>query len=81
LYYRSAGKIYAISLAPDGSVGGRPQLVYDKPFGQGTYDAPDYTVCPDGRLLLVEPSERGPKVDQIHILLNWYDLPQIRDAR
>ena len=54
-------------------------LVYDKEFGQSDFDLADYTVAPDGRIILIEPSERGPKVDHINVILNWHRLLDSRD--
>jgi serine/threonine protein kinase/WD40 repeat protein len=81
LYFRTPGEIYAALIADDGTVTGKPELIYDKPFGQSDFDLPDYTAAPDGRLLIVEPSERGPKVSQIHVILNWYNLPEVRAGK
>jgi hypothetical protein len=75
IYFRNKGKLYAAAFSPaEGATGRRPTLEYDHKFGQGNFDLPDYTVAPDGRLLLVEPSERAPTAPQINVLLNWPTL-------
>ncbi len=73
LYYRAKNRLYALPLDPDtGAPAARPAVVYDKPFGQCDFELNDYTIDPQGRLLIVEPSERGPKVHQINVVLNWW---------
>jgi hypothetical protein len=34
----------------------------------------DYTVAPDGRPFIVEPSERRPGVTHLCVVTNWYQL-------
>jgi hypothetical protein len=75
LYFRSKGKLYSAGFSPDeGPTGGRATLEYDRKFGQSDFDLPDYTVAPDGRLLLVEPSDRAPTASSITVVLNWPSL-------
>ena len=75
IYFRNKGKLYAVPFSPtEGASGRRPTLEYDRKFGQSDFDLPDYTVAPDGRLLLVESSERAPTASQITVLLNWPSL-------
>jgi Tol biopolymer transport system component len=81
LFYRTRDGVFAVSVAGDGTVTDKPQPIYSKLFGQSDFDLPDYTAAPDGRLLIVEPSERGPKVAQINVLLNWYNQPGIHATR
>jgi len=51
----------------------RPIVVYDRDFGQSDVDLSDYTVAPDGRILLIETSERGAKATHVNVMLNWYE--------
>jgi hypothetical protein len=75
IYYRGRGGLFSIPVSPtDGSAAGTATLVYGKRFGQSDYELPDYTVAPDGRLLIVEGSERGPKVNEVTVVTNWYGL-------
>jgi Tol biopolymer transport system component len=75
IYFRNKSKLYAVPFSPtEGASGKRPTLEYDHKFGQSDFDLPDYTVAPDGRLLLVEPSERAPTASEIKVLLNWPTL-------
>ncbi|HLL90852.1 MAG TPA: hypothetical protein VK324_16240, partial [Tepidisphaeraceae bacterium] len=75
VYYRARGKLYATTIDPaTGGVVYRGRLVYDRPFGQSSFEMPDYTVHPDGRLLLVEPTPAGPGVAQVNVIVNWHEL-------
>jgi hypothetical protein len=75
LYYRTPVGIHMIQIDPaDGSTVDRPKLVYGKPFGQSDTNLIDYDVAADGRMLIVERSERAPKATEIQIILNWYQL-------
>jgi len=75
LYFRAGGKLHAVTVdLADGSVIARPPPIYAGVFGQTAFDMPDYTAHPDGRLLLIEQSERGPSVSQINVILNWHRL-------
>jgi serine/threonine protein kinase/dipeptidyl aminopeptidase/acylaminoacyl peptidase len=75
LYYRHKDTLYSIPLsANDGNPAGRASVVYTGRFGQSDYEMPDYTVAPDGRVLLIELSERGPSVSSMNVVLNWYEV-------
>ena len=61
VYFRNKGKLYAVPFSPTEAPPGSPTLEYDRKFGQSNFDLPDYTVAPDGRLLLVSrASTRRP---------------------
>jgi eukaryotic-like serine/threonine-protein kinase len=73
LYFRRDQKLWSVPLdLESGSTAGRPSIECDRDFGQSDFELSDYTIAPDGRTLLVEPSERGPRVSAVHVLLNWY---------
>jgi len=72
LYYRGKGGIYLAPIAPNWTDGSRPALVCRRPFGQSHANLADYAVAPDGRLLVVEPSDRGPTVSRFTVVLNWH---------
>src|SRR5690606_30662713 len=74
LYYRTSEGLMSVEIGEDGRATTRPRVVYDKPFGQSDPLAYDYTVAPDGRILIVEPSERRPSVDHMRIINNWRAL-------
>lgn len=74
LYYRGKDGLFAAQVAPNWTGESRPRRIYRPRFGQSDVDLPDYTVAPDGRLLVVEPTERGPRVSHINYVLNWYEL-------
>jgi Tol biopolymer transport system component len=74
LYYVSTRGLLSVSLTPEGTVLGQPTVVYDKPFGQSDPIAREYTIAPDGRPLVVEPSERRPTVSHLKVITNWHRL-------
>lgn len=81
LYFRNNGKLWLLQIdtetgLPQRAAGAppRPMLVLNRDFGQSDLDSADYTVMSDGRLLLIEPSEREAKVEQIRVILNWHRL-------
>jgi Tol biopolymer transport system component len=72
LYYRSSDALYMAPVSPeDGQITGPATVVYHERFGQSDEDLLDYAVAPDGRLLLVAPSEKPTSVQHIVVLLNW----------
>ena len=52
----------------------RPTTVYSGRFGQADYHMSDYAVAPDGKLLLIEPSERGAIASHLNVVLNWHEI-------
>lgn len=74
LYFRKQQKLWSAPISlEDGSVTGPPEVVYDRDFGQSDFQLGDYAVAPDGRILVVEPSESGPRVSNLHVVLHWYN--------
>ena len=74
LYYVAPQGLVSVSIASGGTVTDRPTVVYNKPFGQSDPIARNYAIAPDGRPLIVEPSERRPTVSNIRVITNWYRL-------
>jgi eukaryotic-like serine/threonine-protein kinase len=74
LYFIRQGTICKVGITTDGAVNGQPVVVYDKPFGQSDPISRSYTVAPDGRLLIIEPSETSPRVSHLRAITNWYTL-------
>ena len=74
LYYRGKNALYLAPIATNWADGSRPAIVSHRQFGQSDSDLGDYAVAPDGRLLVVEPSERGPMATQVTVVLNWQQL-------
>ena len=56
LYFIAAQALVSVSITSGGTVASQPAVVYDKPFGQSDPIARDYSIAPDGRPLIVEPS-------------------------
>jgi hypothetical protein len=74
LYFIASQGLVSVSVSSGGTVTGKPAVVYDKPFGQSDPIARDYAVAADGRILIVEPSERRPTVSHLQVIANWYRL-------
>jgi len=74
LYYVTSQGLLSVSITTDGTITGKPIVVYDKPFGQSDPIARNYAIAPDGRPLIVEPSERRPTVSNLRVITNWYQL-------
>jgi Tol biopolymer transport system component len=74
LYYRGKAGLYLAPIAPNWADGSRPALVCRKPVGQSDADLSTYAVAPDGRVLVIEPSGRGPTVTRATVVLNWHQL-------
>jgi serine/threonine-protein kinase len=74
LYFIAARGLVSVTVAPNGAISGRPVVVYDKPFGQSDPIARDYAIAPDGRPLIVEPSERRPTLSHFRVITNWHRL-------
>ena len=47
-------------------------------FGQSDVDLSDFTVAPDGRILVIEPSQDGPGLSNLRVVLNWWVLLERR---
>ncbi len=74
LYFVAPQGLVSVSIASGGTVTGKPTVVYDKPFGQSDPIAREYAIAPDGRPLIVEPSERRRTVSHLQVIANWYRL-------
>lgn len=75
LYFRKGAAILAAPLDPDTAAPrAAPAVAWEGNFGQSDNDMTDYTVAPDGRLLLVEPSEQGPQIGHMRVIVNWHEL-------
>jgi Tol biopolymer transport system component len=82
LYYRHKGALNSIPISPtDGNPAGRAAVIYTGRFGQADFEMPDYTVAPDGKVLLIELSDRGPTVSSMNVVLNWYETVGPKPAR
>lgn len=81
LYYRRQGMLWSVPISTtEGTTTGKPTLVYSGRFGQADYHMSDYAVAPDGRILLIEPSEKGPVVSHLNVVLNWHQLVAPRNG-
>ncbi len=53
----------------------RPRKLFEGSYAHGDFDQPDYDVSPDGRFLMVEPTEASEPT-RIMVVLNW--LPRLQ---
>jgi serine/threonine protein kinase/Tol biopolymer transport system component len=74
LYFVVPQGLSSVSITSGGTVTSKATIVYDKPFGQSDPIARNYAIAPDGRPLIVEPSERRPTVSHLCVITNWYSL-------
>ena len=74
LYFVTPQGLVSVSIGSGGTVTNKPTVVFDKPFGQSDPIARDYAIAPDGRPLIVEPSERRPTVSHLRVITNWHRL-------
>jgi hypothetical protein len=51
---------------------GRPQSLFESPFGKGSIDAANYDVTQDGqRFLMVQIDRQSSTSTIFHVLINW----------
>ena len=74
LYFVAPEGLVSVNIKSGGTVTGKPTVIYDRPFGQSDPIARDYAIAPDGRPLIVEPSERRPTVSHLRVITNWHRL-------
>jgi hypothetical protein len=74
LFFIAPQGLVSVAVSDAGVPTGRPAIAYDKPFGQSDPIARDYTIAPDGRPFIIEPSERRPGVTHLCVVTNWYQL-------
>ncbi len=75
LYYRQGSHIMAVPIDLDtGEPAATARIVWTGTFGQPDPDLTSYAVAPDGRILLIEQSNRGHVADHLHVILNWPQL-------
>jgi serine/threonine protein kinase/Tol biopolymer transport system component len=73
LIFRSGSSLLTVDInKDDGTAMGRSSIIYNRRFGQADFDLASYTTAPDGKLLLIEPSEKTVPVNQINVIVNWF---------
>jgi serine/threonine-protein kinase len=73
LFYRSDKKMMLVPvMLSDNIRTAKPQILFEKSFGQGTIDTANYDITPDQeRFLMVSEGERGSAPSALHVLVNW----------
>jgi serine/threonine protein kinase/Tol biopolymer transport system component len=71
LFYRRGGAVFGVPIdTHHGFSAGKPAVLF-----QGTYvrNVLDYDVAPDGRFLMMKPSDAELAPPELHVVLNWID--------
>jgi Tol biopolymer transport system component len=74
LFYRQGDRMMEVRLAGGGAdlQAGRPQALFESPFGKGSIDAANYDVTQDGqRFLMVQNDQQSSTSTMFHVLINW----------
>ncbi len=74
LYYVVNQKLVVVGINSDAMVSGQPKTVYSQPFGQSDPIGKNLTMAPDGRVIVIEPSESRPSINHLRVITHWYDL-------
>jgi Tol biopolymer transport system component len=75
LFYRSGDKMMAVDVTtqPAFSVG-KPKMLFQGPYVPTPFTFPNYDVSPDGRrFLMIKESEQASSLNQINVVLNWFE--------
>jgi Tol biopolymer transport system component len=74
LFYRNGNRVMAVDITADQTfTSGTPKLLFEGPYHWSTTISTDYDVAPDGRFLMIKPTEQGQAVTQINVVLNWFE--------
>jgi eukaryotic-like serine/threonine-protein kinase len=74
LFYRSGPRLFAVSVdTTHGFVAGKPALLFERPYFADFDNGFDYDVAPDGRFLMIKPSEEEQAPPRLHVVANWVD--------
>jgi hypothetical protein len=76
LFYRSRTRVFAIPVdITHGFSAGKPVVLFEGPYvvGGNVGGGLDYDVAPDGRFLMIKPTEEEKAPPHLNIVLNWID--------
>ena len=76
LFYRSGNKMMVVDVeTKSGFSAGKPRMLFDAAsYSPTPATATNYDVSPDGRFLMLKPSEQqGQAATQINVVLNWFE--------
>jgi hypothetical protein len=61
------------AVPPGAALPGKPARLFPDPFLVSVPGLPNYDVAPDGRFLMVAPTEAGASAPAIHVVLDWFE--------
>jgi eukaryotic-like serine/threonine-protein kinase len=76
LFYRFRTRVFAVPVdTTRGFSAGKPVVLFEGPYvvGGGSVGGLDYDVAPDGRFLMIKPTEEEQAPPRLNIVLNWID--------
>ena len=74
LFYRSGNRVMAVDITGGQTFSaGTPKLLFEGPYHWSVTISVDYDVAPDGRFLMIKPTEQALALTQINVVLNWFE--------
>jgi serine/threonine-protein kinase len=75
LFYRNRDKMMAVQITTQPAfLPGKPRILFEGAYVPTPRSFPDYDVSPDGqRFLMLKTTERSQGLDQINVVLNWFE--------
>jgi len=74
LFYRIGPRMFAVAVdTTRGFVAGKPVLLFERPYYIDQDNGFDYDVAPDGRFLMIKPSEEEQTPPPLYVVANWID--------
>ena len=76
LFYRFGTRVFAAPVdTTHGFSAGKPVMLFERPYviGGGNAGGLDYDVAPDGRFLMIKPTEEEEAPPHLNIVLSWMD--------
>jgi Tol biopolymer transport system component len=73
LFYRSGNKMMVVNIESQSNLAvGKPRLLFERP--PSPLPMSSFDVTPDGqRFLMIQAGEQQAEVDQINVVLNWFE--------
>jgi len=76
LFYRFGSRMFALPVdTKHGFAAGKPRLLFEGSYVVGGLDVGglDYDVAPDGRFLMIKPSQEEQAPPRLNVVLNWVE--------
>jgi serine/threonine-protein kinase len=72
LFFRTGRRIFAVPVdTTRGFTVGKPVMLFERPYLVDLLTGFDYDVAPDGRFLMIKPSEDEQAPARLNVVLNW----------